>query len=111
MKTYDEKKAAVELVAYLNDFDGDVQKWKHSFYEIWRYQMGYTFAYYIGVNENRRNGVFVRLIIKPGFKGNALDMMNDLGYREIKVYDASVGIVYGCEHEELDDIDLLDVDY
>lgn len=111
MKTYDEKKAAVEIVAYLDNFDGDVQKWEHSFYQIWRYQMGYSFAYFIGVNENRRNGVFVRLIIKPGFKQNVLDMMDDLGYREIKISDAAVGVVYGAEREDCDDVDLLDLDY
>lgn len=111
MKHYDEMETAVVYTARLEDFDGDVQKWKIAFYEIWRYQMTYHFARRIIAEDSRNHGAFVRLTVKPAFKHDALGMMEDLGYKNITTEDAKIGLVYAYEHDDLEDIDLLVLDY
>ena len=103
-KVYDEKATAVRVIAHLEDFDGDVNDWKINFYELWRYQMTWGFAFEISVGESRQNGVFVDLLVKKPYKKNILETMQELGYRNITHYDETVGIVYGYEHEDLDNI-------
>ena len=78
------------LVTFFKDFSGDVTEWKIAFYELFRYQMTFYYAHEIEASESRANGVFVRLVIKPAFEKNALDLMHDLGFKNINVYDAKV---------------------
>lgn len=89
-----EKRKAIRLVAYLRDFDGgDGNKWRNSFYELWRYQMTLGSAYSIVVNENRNDGVFVSVLVKLGYKKNVLETMQSLGYRNIEVSEETVGVI------------------
>lgn len=97
MKVQYDKEKCIWVVAHHNDFDGDLAKWKDSFYMLWRYQMTWSYAYDIEVNENRKNGTFVRLLIKPAYLDNILGAMNDLGYRNIEIFDAYVGVADGYE--------------
>ena len=103
-KVYDERVKAVNVWAGLNDFDGSVDEWKMKFYELWRYQMTFSFAYEIDVHEVSSGDVIVDLIVKSEFKQNILDTMESLGYRNIHTDDEYIGIVYAFEHDELDDI-------
>lgn len=81
------------MTASYEDFDGYIQKWKDSFYEIWRYQMTYSFAYDIEVLESRRNGLFVSLRVKPSFRQQAEEMLEYLGYRNVNVTEEKIGVV------------------
>ena len=110
-KVYDEKKDALWVRAYLSDFDGDVAKWKNSFYELWREQMTWSFAYHIEVHEYSDGDVGVDMYIKPSFKDALLGAMESYGYRNVHVDPSAVGIVYGFEHESMDNIEVLVIDY
>lgn len=87
-----EKEKAILVEANDKDFDGDIERWRFSFYNIWRYQMTWDYAYRITVEERRR-GVIVRLIIKPAFKDDVLRMMEDLGYQNVTTEDVNVALI------------------
>lgn len=110
-KVYDEKKDALWVRAHLSDFDGSVAEWKDSFYNLWREQMTWGFAYHIEVLEYHSGDVGVEMYIKPSFKDALLGAMESYKYRNIEVSPASVGVVYGFEHASLDDIEVLVIDY
>lgn len=84
--------SAVRITADYRDFDGDVTSWKLAFYEIWRFHMTFNFTYEIKVYEPR-NDVRISILCKPAFKENALSMLDNLGYKNIKSKDEDVGIV------------------
>ena len=87
------KEKAIRITAKLDDFDGDSIKWRNSFYMLFRYQMTWDFAYEITVRESRRSGVFVDMLIKPAYRENILETMDDLGYKKANVSEENVGIV------------------
>lgn len=96
------RRKAIRMVAYMNDYQGgDLNKWRNSFYEIWRHQMTWNFAYRIELQESRKNGVYVCLDVRLGYKQSALEMLEDLGYRKVNVFEETAGV--------FDDLDL-DVD-
>lgn len=113
-KIYDRTAEAIRITSRLDDFDGDVAKWKDAFYELWRYQMTWSFAYKIEVIESGGSyfdrKVFVELVVKEAYKTNALDLMETLGYRNVKTEDIKVGIVNEYKHD-LDDIYELILDF
>lgn len=87
------EETSVLMVAHLEDFDGNLQKWKDSFYEIWRYQMTWSFAYRIEALESRSRGVFISLRVRPAFRDSVEGMLEMLGYRNVSVNEEKVGIV------------------
>lgn len=103
-----EKRKAIKMVAYLNDFDADLNKWRNSFYEIWRYQMTFGFAYRIQLQESRAKGVYIVLDVKLGYKQNALDMLDNLGYQRVQTFDIKCGVFDELELD--DDIDFVTED-
>ena len=109
-KVYDEARKAIDVVAYLRDFHGNVETWKKSFYEVWRYQMTWGFAYKIEVNESRERGVFLHMIVSTSYAEQVRRMLENLGYKW-KEGDAKIGIVYGVDHEDLDDVDELVIEW
>ena len=98
-----EKEKAVLIEANLEDFYGSTDKWKQSFYNIWRYQMTWDYAYRITVEERRR-GVIVRLLIKPAFKDDVLGMMEDLGYRNVATENVNVAFISSYDIGDVEDI-------
>ena len=110
-KVLDEKQKAIRILSWYEDFDGNVDRWKDSFYTLWRWQLTYDFAYSIVLRETRAKGVYVSLLVKPAFKDCVLDTMKDLGYREIKAEDEMVGLIYGYDRKELEDIEEVFIDY
>ena len=101
----------VYITANLNDFDGDVQKWKLAFYELWRYQMTWHFAHEISVFDNSRSGVFVRIICKPSYEKCILGTMEELGFRNIHTEHDNIGTIECSELPEEMLIDFAVVDY
>lgn len=104
MKTYDEKKTAVRFTARLNDFEGDVQEWKLKFYELWRYQMTWNFAYEIAVRDSAGSGVFVDVVARKAFEKNVMSMMEELGYKNISKEEYQVGLIWTIDREDCRDI-------
>ena len=100
---YDEKKTAIRMTAHYQDFEGQIEKWKDSFYMVWRYQMTWDFAYEIAVRDSRRYGVFIDILVKEAFKKDALKMLEDLGYRNVETSEENVGVVWEFEHPEFED--------
>lgn len=84
---------AVRVISYYSDFNGDVGAWKLAFYELWRYQMTWSFAYEIAVNESRKNGIYVDLLVKPGYRDSIIETMDSIGYGKIATYADHVGII------------------
>lgn len=92
------KEKAFRITTHANDYTGgDIDAWKAAFYEIWRYQMTFDFAYSIAVRESRASGVFFDLLVKEGQEDDAKDMLERLGCSEIQCYEQPVGIVEGYE--------------
>lgn len=86
-------KEAVTIYAYWKDFDGDIQKWKNSIYEMFRWDMTYGYAHDILVYESNECGAYIRLIIKPSFEDSVIDTMDYLGFKELKVTHDEVGVI------------------
>ena len=86
-------KEAVTIYAYRKDFDGDIQKWKNSIYEMFRWYMAYGYAHDILVYESNECVAYIRLIIKPPFEDSVLDTMDSLGFKELKVTHDEVGVI------------------
>lgn len=102
MRAKVDKENALRVVAEMNDFEGDVDKWKTAFYEMWRWQMTWSFAYEIAVREGRKSGVFIDMLIRPAYRTSVLGTMEDLGYRNIRVYEDPVGVVYDLDDYSID---------
>lgn len=84
----------IRLRTYISDFDKTGgNDWKRSFYELWRYQMTWDFAYEIKVHEVHDGDVCVSILARNAFEKQLLDTMEYLGYRNIKTSKENVGIV------------------
>lgn len=82
---------AVHIVSHLNDFVGNVQEWKNAVYELFRYDMTWSFAHKIDVIESRSSGVFVSIIAKPAYEKSILGTMEDLGFRNTVARHDDIG--------------------
>ena len=102
---------AVHIWAYLNDFDGDVQKWKNAVYDLFRWNMTYSFAHKIDVIESRSSGVFVSIIAKPAYENNILAVMEDDGFRNVVAKHEDIGTIECTDLPEDMLIDFAIVDY
>lgn len=107
-KLFDTTKARF-IRAYLNDFDGDLEKWKDSFYQLWRYQLTWDFAYKLELAETRSAGVHVSMLIKPAYENQVLDTMESLGYCNIRNNEDSVAVVHSYDLEELEMVSAIDL--
>ena len=103
MEIFTEK--AYRFTAKFADFDGDVEKWRNAFYEVWRHQLTYNFAYEIELRENR-SGVFLSMLVREAYKDNA-EGLSELGYH-FAIYEETAGIVEG--YDLPDDVECLFVD-
>lgn len=95
-----ETEKATQIIAYLEDFDGDVAAWKNAFYELWRWQMCWNYAYTIEVMESRKSGVFVCLVVRNGYLNDVLSAMEELGYRNVMTFDEQIALVDGYDFGE-----------
>lgn len=102
---------ALYITSNLNDFDGDVQKWKNAVYEMFRWDMGYSFAHKIDLIDSRSSGVFILLICRPKFEQSIVDTMEDNGFRNIKVRHENIGAIECTEFPEDMLIDFAEVVY
>lgn len=101
----------VHVWSHLEDFDGDVAKWKNAIYELFRYDMTWSFAHKIDVIDSRSSGVFVSIISKPAFEESLLDTMHDLGFRNIKSEHEDIGAIECTELPEDMLVDFAIVNY
>lgn len=88
------------------DFGGTVNEWKSAFYEVWRYQMTWGFAYSINVRERRNTGVYMSLLIKSGYKKLVLELLDDLGFGNVVTSDENIGVVqlYDIDDKAAEDV-------
>lgn len=106
-----EKEKAVRVVSHYSDFDEEVwtrgfdksTAWKLAFYEMWRLQMTWGFAYEIEVMDSRKNGAFIDILAKEAFADNVKGSMEDLGFGGITTHEEYVMLV--------DDMDFDDYTY
>ena len=68
--------------------------------------MTWGFAYSIRVDERRKDGVYVSLLVQKGYKERVKDLMDDLGYQNIAESDEHIGVIelYGIDGPEADDM-------
>lgn len=93
MKTEVWFEKAVSIYSYLEDYEGTVEKWKHDFYEMWRWQMGYGFAHKIDLIDTRDRGVYISLLVKPAYKNSVIKKMEEYGYGNIRFSEERVAMV------------------
>lgn len=86
-------KEAVTIYAYWKDFDGDIQRWKNSIYDMFRWDMTYGYAHDILVYESNESGAYIRLIIKPPFTEPVLETMQELGFNNLRVTHDEIGTI------------------
>ena len=98
-----ETRKAIRITARYREFNGTLEQWKESFYELWRYQLTWGFAYSLGLNEGRE-GVFLELAIRPQYRDHVIDLMERLGYEGIFEADHTLGIIDPYELEDIDDV-------
>lgn len=99
------KEQAYRFIAKYSDFEGDVSKWKEAFYEVWRHQLTYSFAYEIELRENK-DGVFLSMLVRESFKEQA-EGLSELGYI-FKIHEETAGVVN--DYDLPDDVECLFVD-
>lgn len=99
------KEKAFRFTASFEKFDGDVASWKEAFYEVWRHQLTYNFAYEIELRENR-NGVFLSMLVRESFKESA-EGLSEYGY-EFSISEETAGVVN--DYDLPDDIECLFVE-
>ena len=102
---------SVSIVAHYKDFDGNLQKWKDAIYDLFRWDMTWSFAHKIDLIDSRQNGVFVSMSIKPSFERSVVETMEDLGFREIKATHEDIGAIECTDLPEDMLIDFAIVDY
>lgn len=108
--TWDEKKKALVVEAELSDYGGD--DWRGAFYELWRYELTWGFAYKLELCE-RRSGVYVKAVIKEAYRRNVEETMDALGYKNLTITETNVGIVYALDRDDMDEegVEYLQVEY
>ena len=99
------KEKAFRFTAKFEDFDGDVEKWKGAFYEVWRHQLTYSFAYEIELRENR-SGVFLSMLVRESYKEQA-EGLSELGYK-FSVYEENAGVIN--DYDLPDDVECIFVE-
>lgn len=97
MKTEVWFEKAVSITSHLVDYAHDVDRWKHDFYELWRWQMGYSFAHKIEVIDSLSRGVFISLLVKPEYKNSVIEKMEEYGYGGIVTSYERVAHVDTCD--------------
>ena len=106
-----EVEEAVRITSPFESFDGDLEKWKDAFYQVWRFQLTWSFAYEIALKETRSAGVYLSMLVKPKYKSGILEVLDDLGYRDIHTYAENVGVLAYVSDKFLDRyIDVVVVD-
>jgi hypothetical protein len=108
---YDEKEKAIRVNAFYEDFDGDIERWKDSFYQLWRIQLTWEIAYSINLRETRSRGVYIDLLIKPAYKEQLLESMDDFGYKNIQTEETNIAFLSTYDRKELADIEDIYLDY
>lgn len=99
------KEKAYRFTAYYSSFDGDVEEWKKAFYEVWRHQLTYNFAYEIELRENH-NGAYLSMLVREGFKEN-VERLSELGF-EFFVHEETAGVVN--DYDLPDDVECIFVE-
>lgn len=103
MKIYTEK--AYRFTATFEAFGGDVEKWKQAFYEVWRHQLTYSFAYEIELRENR-SGVFLSMLVREAYKEQA-EGLSELGYH-FSIDEETAGVIN--DYDLPDDVECIFVE-
>ena len=93
---------AFNVSAYFDSFDGNLEKWKDSFYQIWRFQMTWGFAHHIALYDTRDRGVYLDMLVKPAYKSQVVELMDELGYRDIKAEHENIGAIEYVSDDFLD---------
>ena len=97
-----EVQEALRVTSYFKSFDGDLDRWKDSFYQLWRLQLTFSFAHQIALYETRSGGVYVSLLIDPKYEEDVLVNMEGLGYRDIRTCPEHLGVVAYTSDKFLD---------
>ena len=100
MKIYTEK--AYRFTATFESFDGNGETWRNAFYEVWRHQLTYNFAYEIELRENR-SGVFLSMLVRESFKEQA-EGLSELGY-QFSIDEETAGVIN--DYELPDDVECI----
>lgn len=103
MKIYTEK--AYRFTATYESFDGNGETWRNAFYEVWRHQLTYSFAYEIELRENR-SGVFLSMLVRESFKEQA-EGLSELGYK-FSVCEETAGVIN--DYDLPDDVECIFVE-
>ena len=96
---------AKRLTSNIRDFQGSTEDWKLAFYEVWRYQMTWSFMYEIAVRESRKNGVFIDILYAPDFEKSLLNALEDLGYRNVKISDCKVAEISAYDLNDCSEVE------
>lgn len=102
---------AVLITSHWKDFKGELQDWRNAIYDLFRWDMTYSYAHKIDVIESRKNGVFVSLRIKPKFEGSIIGTMEDLGFGGIESTHEDIGTIECTELPEDMLLDFAIVEY
>lgn len=97
---------AVNIIARYKDFDGDLDAWKDAFYQVWRYQLTFDFAHEIALKESKAD-VYIKIICKPCYKDNCVELLKSLGCKEITEETAVIGGI--SAYDFTDDMNTPDV--
>ena len=100
-----EKENAVIITAYYNDWDGDVRGWQEAYFKLLAWKNTWGLVYRLDIMAKSDHSPFVELIIDPDCRVGIIEMMEDLGYKNMKVDDIVVGTIDGY----VDDDDIWDI--
>jgi hypothetical protein len=96
------KEKAFRFKAKFEEFSGDLAKWRDAFYEVWRHQLTYSFAYEIELRENNA-GVYLSMLVRESFKEQAKGL-EELGYH-FTITEETAGVIN--DYDLPDDVESL----
>lgn len=87
------KQDAVRITTHLDDFAGTTDGWKNAVYEMFRWNMTWSFAHWIEVLESRIGGVYLTMMIKPSYEKVLVETMEGLGFRIFTIGHEDIGVI------------------
>ena len=88
------KVKTVQLTARFEKFDGDVEKWRKSFFELLSLKNTFGLFYELTIESTRDGKAYVVVVPhNPDTAESVIDTMESYGYRDIEKCDVNVGEV------------------
>lgn len=96
----DKKVKVVAITAYYKDFDGEVEKWRESYFHLLSWKNTWCIPYEMDIYSTSKHEPYLSIIIPSKQKERVLELLNDLGYREVKTCEVDMALIDAYDIDE-----------